>query len=70
MRRRKEALPTYVFLLFVHVTNLEPDVLLVEWSGRVGDDVLEALEKMSMQEMAQGCDGHTSRLCWNFCCCL
>lgn len=34
---------TYLFLLLIHVTNLEPDVLLGQWARRVGDDVFEAL---------------------------
>jgi hypothetical protein len=34
---------TNLFLLFVHVPNLEPDIFLGERAGRVGDDVLEAL---------------------------
>jgi hypothetical protein len=34
---------TYLFLLFVHVTDLEPNVLLGQRARRVGDDILEAL---------------------------
>lgn len=34
---------THIFLLFVDVTNLEPDILLRERSGRIVDDVFETL---------------------------
>lgn len=34
---------TYVFLLFVNMADLEPDVLLGQGSGRRVDNVLEAL---------------------------
>lgn len=34
---------TYVFLLLMHVANLEPNVFLAERLRRVGDDVAEAL---------------------------
>jgi hypothetical protein len=36
----------YVFLLLMHVTNLEPDILLGEWCGRRVDNVVEALQAM------------------------
>jgi hypothetical protein len=34
---------TYFFLLFVHVADLEPNVLLSERPRWVGDNILEAL---------------------------
>jgi hypothetical protein len=34
----------YLFLLLVHMANLEPDVLFTQGTGRVGDNVFEALE--------------------------
>jgi hypothetical protein len=34
---------TYLLLLFVHVTDLEPDVLLRQRTRRVSDNVFEAL---------------------------
>jgi hypothetical protein len=35
-----------LFLLFVHMSNLEPDVLLGQWARRVGDNVLEAVQTL------------------------
>jgi hypothetical protein len=32
------------FLLFVHVTDLEPDILFGQRPRRIGNDVLEALQ--------------------------
>ncbi len=29
------------------MTNLEPDVLLVQWTRGIGDDIFEALAKVS-----------------------
>lgn len=40
---------TDVFLLFVNVSNLEPDVLLGQWPRRVLHDILETLRKVSVQ---------------------
>jgi hypothetical protein len=37
--------PTYLFLLFIHVTDLEPNILLGEWARWVGHNVFEALRK-------------------------
>lgn len=34
---------TYIFLLFVDMTNLKPDICLTQWLRRVLDNVLEAL---------------------------
>lgn len=34
---------TNVFLLLVHVANLEPDVFFAQWARRIVDDVTEAL---------------------------
>jgi hypothetical protein len=36
---------TYILLLFMNVTNLEPNILLSERARRVIDDVFEALER-------------------------
>lgn len=36
------------FLLLVHMTNLKPDVLLSKRSGRVSDDVFEALYQLDL----------------------
>jgi hypothetical protein len=38
---------TYVFLLLMHMANLEPDVFLAEGPRRVSDDVTEALQPVS-----------------------
>ncbi len=35
---------TYLFLLLVNMTNLEPDVLFSQRSRRVSDNILEALQ--------------------------
>jgi hypothetical protein len=35
---------TYIFLLFIDMTNLKPDVFLAERSRRVVDNVFEALQ--------------------------
>jgi hypothetical protein len=37
--------PTYLFLLLIHVTNLEPNIFLREWARWVGHNVLEALKR-------------------------
>jgi hypothetical protein len=34
----------YLFLLLIHMANLEPDVLFTKWTGRVCNNVLEALQ--------------------------
>lgn len=34
---------TYVFLLFVNMADLKPDILFCEWPGRIGNDPFEAL---------------------------
>ena len=36
---------TYILLLLMHVTNLEPDIFLIERSGRILDDVAETLSR-------------------------
>lgn len=38
---------THIFLLFMNVADLEPDVLLVKWSRWIGNNVLEALSSKS-----------------------
>lgn len=59
----------YIFLLLVHVADLEPDVLFSERSWRVGDYVLEALLDVSgVHARHHKC--LTSRLWLYFCCCL
>jgi hypothetical protein len=62
---------TYVFLLFMHVSDLEPNVLLAERLWRVRHYIAEALWSCQSagQYGRQRCR-LTSRLCWNFCCCL
>lgn len=42
-RRWDQIVATYILLLFVHVTNLEPDVFLAQRLRRVGHNVTEAL---------------------------
>jgi len=42
-RCEREVESTYVFLLLVHVTNLEPNVFFAKRLRRVGDNVAEAL---------------------------
>jgi hypothetical protein len=34
---------SYIFLLFMYVTNLEPNVLLGKWTRRIIHNVFEAL---------------------------
>lgn len=36
---------TYVFLLLMHMPDLEPDVLFRERARRIRDDIFETLEK-------------------------
>lgn len=38
----------YVFLLLMDVSNLKPDILLGQWSGRIRNNVLEALNCKSV----------------------
>lgn len=38
----------YVFMLFMHVADLEPDVFLRQWAGWRVDDVFEALGAKSV----------------------
>lgn len=45
---------THVFLLLVDMANLEPNVLLGERSGRVIDDVFEALRKLARSKGING----------------
>ena len=37
---------SYLFLLFIHVSDLEPDIFLSERPRRVVDDILEALRNV------------------------
>jgi hypothetical protein len=46
----KDKSATYIFLLFVHMANLEPDVFFVQRPRRVLHDVLEALSKVSRRK--------------------
>jgi hypothetical protein len=41
---------TYIFLLLMNVTDLEPNVLFSQWARRVIDNVLEALRNKSVIE--------------------
>lgn len=40
---------THVFLLFVDMADLEPDVLFTEWPWRIADNVFEALSIVSVR---------------------
>jgi hypothetical protein len=42
----------YIFLLLMHMSNLEPDVLFIERPRRIGDNVFEALEQESEHSQA------------------
>lgn len=33
----------YIFLLFINMSNLEPDVFFIQWTWRIIDNILEAL---------------------------
>lgn len=63
---------THVFLLLVHVADLEPDVFLAQRPGRVVHNVTEALnhDQRAVDSKIRFEVFLTSRLCWNFCCCL
>ena len=43
VRHERRLASTYIFLLLMHVTNLEPDVFLTERLWRIRDNVAEAL---------------------------
>lgn len=47
VRDTENTFATYFFLLFVDVSNLEPDILFAQRSGRVIDNVFEALRVLS-----------------------
>lgn len=47
---------TYVFLLFMHVPDLEPYVFFRQRARRVGDDVFEALYSQCMKEFNRTAD--------------
>lgn len=62
---------THVLLLLMHMANLKPDVLFAQRLWWIRDDVAEALETESVHGYQDWSTGNlTSRLCWNFCCCL
>jgi len=44
---------TYIFLLFMDMANLKPDIFLIQWSRWIRHNVLEALEevRVSMESM-------------------
>lgn len=44
----------YLLLLFVDMSNLEPDILLRQRTGRVGDNVLETLDTVRERPSASG----------------
>jgi hypothetical protein len=37
---------TYIFLLFIHVTDLEPDVGVCKGAGRISKDAVEARQRV------------------------
>lgn len=39
-------IPTYVLLLLMDMTNLEPDVFFRQGTGRIIDNVFEALDEL------------------------
>jgi hypothetical protein len=43
-----EIIDTYVFLLFMDMADLEPDVFFCQWPWRIGNDVFEALLEQSV----------------------
>jgi hypothetical protein len=63
---------TYVLLLLIHVTDLEPNIFFAQRAGWILDDVLEALRTVSIRIVLGDTTvcGLTSKLEVNFCCCL
>jgi hypothetical protein len=61
----------YLFLLFVHMADLEPDVFLGQRTRGVLHDVFETLI-LRQHGISDNCVALqlTSRLWVNFCCCL
>jgi hypothetical protein len=53
---------TYLFLLFIHVTNLEPDVLFGQRTRRVGYNVFEALQPVSLNHRCLRVDTYVQTL--------
>lgn len=47
-------LGTYVFALFVNVTNLKPDIFFGQWPGRILDDIFETLWLFSKVHLQNG----------------
>ncbi len=47
-KMKRETGGGYVFLLLMDVSNLKPDILLGQWSGRIRNNVLEALNCKSV----------------------
>lgn len=46
---------TYVFLLLVNVTDLEPNIFLGQWARRVINNVLEALDyRLVIESLGDG----------------
>ena len=66
----KHKSPTHIFLLFVHMANLEPDIFFIQRPWRILHNVLETLSKVSTCHHEIELLQLTSRLCENFCCCL
>src|SRR2546423_6260492 len=48
--KRGEQLKAHVFLLFVHMANLEPDVFFVERPWWISNNILETLQKRDVSE--------------------
>ena len=46
---------TNVFLLFMNVSNLEPDVFLIQWTRWISDDVFKALERSVLRLAIDRC---------------
>lgn len=51
--------PPYVFLLFVHVADLEPNIFLAQRPWRIGYDVTEALLWMVSEVTRATCKAKT-----------
>jgi hypothetical protein len=43
---------SYIFLLLMNVTDLEPNIFLGKWPRRIVNDVLEALKKTVSQKIS------------------
>lgn len=61
----------YIFLLFINVPDLEPDIFLGQRPRWISHYVFETLVRELVEErISKSGDVVTSKLDWNFCCCL